>query len=144
MSLVLMTAETSVLVSSTRGASAVTSTWVVLVETDSMTFRSRFCPTRSSAFLSSQVLNPDELTVTVYPAAGTRAGAVNTPPSLVLKLRIMPFDGFATTTFALGTTEPDASRTTPEMDAAPALVWPKAVDAHNNNTGTKPKRDTIR
>jgi hypothetical protein len=53
----------------------------------------------------------------------------------------MPLEEFATTTLALGMTEPDASRTVPDMDAAPADVCPKEVEVQKSNRGSKPKRN---
>jgi hypothetical protein len=56
--------------------------------------------------LASYPANPGELTLTLYPAAGTSAGAVNTPASFVVRLRAVPLVSFEITTLALGTSDP--------------------------------------
>ena len=48
---------------------------------------------------------------------------MNTPASLLVRFRVMPFPGFVITTLAFGTAAPDASRTNPEMLPKPAVDW---------------------
>ena len=88
-----MTCETSVLVSSTRAPSAETSTCVAAPATASGTLRSRFWPTaRSMSFARTwRIPGPHGDGVA---GRRTSAGAVNTPASLLVRLRVMPFPGW--------------------------------------------------
>src|SRR5688572_24900778 len=128
-----MTSDTSVLVSSTSGATAETSTWVAAPATASATSKSIFCPTASSRSLTSYLTNPVASTLTEYPANGTSAGAVNTPASLLVRLRVIPFASLEITTLALGTAEPEASRTAPEMLPNPAADCANTLAAQSTS-----------
>src|SRR5258708_13426403 len=79
---------------------------------------------------SSYWANPVLFAVTLYPGDGTSDGAVNTPASVVLRVRLMPLDSLATTTWAPGIAAPDASRTTPEIAPSPATDCANALPLH--------------
>src|SRR5579883_1435977 len=111
-----------------------------MVPTERVTFKFKTSPTCTWRLVASYAAKPCLLTETLYPWAGVKAGAANTPASVLFNSRVRPRDGLVTTTFAAGTGDPEESRTVPEMAPRPAVAWPQAENEaskakHAANTG---------
>src|SRR5579883_2821445 len=118
-----------------RGAAPLTSIDEVLCATSRFILRLTFRPTSRSRDFTEYVANPGAVTVIWYWGPGRSAAAENTPASLVSMDRICPWLAFEMTTFALGTADPVASRTVPEIAATPAAVCANADVATHTNSG---------